>query len=155
VARSPNRKSIVATILLAEDNRDVADMIALALELEGHVVHVAYDGTAALREAARLRPDAAILDIGLPKLDGIELAHALRQMHGEGVTLIACTGMADGLLGARVAGACFDHVLVKPVSVDTLLGAVQDRRAPVAASRTPARERAGPAAGLGARHTGP
>ena len=147
----------MATILLAEDNRDVADMIALALEIEGHVVRVTYDGTAALREAARLRPDVAILDIGLPNLDGIELAHALRQMHGDAVTLIACTGMADRLLGSRLASARFDNVLVKPVSVDTLLAAVEDRPAHAAASRAPAAHgrSATPAAVRRARHAGP
>src|SRR5690349_4721014 len=74
--RSAARGFIVATVLLVEDNHDVADMIALALELEGHDVHVAYDGAAGLREAARIEPDIGVLDIGLPKLDGIELGHA-------------------------------------------------------------------------------
>lgn len=114
----------MATVLLVEDNRDVADMIALALELEGHHVHTAYDGATGLREAARMEPNIAVLDIGLPKLDGVELAYALRQMHGDRVTLIACTGMAEALPGARVANAGFDHVFVKPVSIDTLLSAV-------------------------------
>lgn len=116
----------MATVLLVEDNRDVADMMSLALELEGHRVHAAYDGATGLREAARMEPDIAVLDIGLPKLDGIELAHALRQMHGERVTLIACTGIAEALSGARVANAGFDYVFVKPVSIDTLLSAVNE-----------------------------
>lgn len=116
----------MATVLLVEDNRDVADMMALALELEGHDVHAAYDGASGLREAARLEPDIAVLDIGLPKLDGIELAHALRQMHEQRVTLIACTGIAEDLPGARVANAGFDYVFGKPVSIDTLLSAVNE-----------------------------
>ena len=116
----------MATILLVEDNRDVADMLGLALELEGNDVHSAYDGAAGLREAARLEADIAVLDIGLPRLDGIELAHALRQMHGDRVTLIACTGIPEALPGARVANAGFDYVFVKPVSIDTLLSAVNE-----------------------------
>ena len=116
----------VATVLLVEDNRDVADMIALALELEGHDVHAAYDGATGLREASRIEPDIAVLDIGLPKLDGIELAHALRQMHGDRVALVACTGMAEAFAGARMANAGFDHVFVKPVSIDTLLSAIDE-----------------------------
>ena len=131
----------VASILLVEDDSDVADMMALALELEGHDVHVAYDGAAGLRQAARMEPDVAVLDIGLPRLDGVELAHALRQMHGNAVTLIACTGIAEALPGARVANAGFDHVFVKPVSIDTLLSAVgealpqRDRAASAGRSR--------------------
>ena len=148
----------MATVLLVEDNRDVANMLALALELEGHEVHVAYDGAAGLREAARIQPDIGVLDIGLPKLDGIELAHALRQMHGKGVTLIACTGIADGLPGARIASAGFDHVFVKPVSLDALLEAVNEGRAQHAGAMTRGTSRATagtgqpPARGL-ARHT--
>lgn len=131
----------MATILLVEDNRDLADMVALVLELEGHVVHTAYDGADGLREAARIKPQVAVLDIGLPKLDGVELAYALRQMHGSDVTLIACTGISDGLVGARVASAGFDHVFVKPVSIDTLLGAVTEACAREAA-RPPSARRA-------------
>lgn len=121
---------------MVEDNRDVADMVALALELDGHDVHVAYDGAEGLREAARIRPDAAVLDIGLPKMDGIELAHALRHMHGDSVMLIACTGMSEGPVGARVAKAGFDHVFVKPVPIDRLLDAV-DRPSRNIARRAP------------------
>jgi len=134
----------VATVLLVEDNRDVADMIALALELEGHEVHVAYDGAAGLREAARIEPDVGVLDIGLPKLDGIELAHALRHMHGNDVTLIACTGIAEGLPGARIANAGFDHVFVKPVSIDTLLDAVNDGLSQHGSAVSPPRRRTMP-----------
>ena len=148
----------MATVLLVEDNRDVANMLALALELEGHDVHVAYDGAAGLREAARIEPDIGVLDIGLPRLDGIELAHALRQMHGNGVTLIACTGIADGLPASRIANAGFDHVFLKPVSIDTLLDAVDDGLAQHG-SAIPMRRRAVPGTGRRAarsltRHTG-
>ena len=148
----------MATILLVEDNRDVADMIALALELDGHDVHTAYDGAAGLREAARIRPHAAILDIGLPKLDGVELAHALRQMHGAGVVVIACTGISDGAMTARIATAGFDHVFVKPVGIDALLDALAGRglrgpSRPASARRVPASALPGVRAGSAAvRH---
>ena len=141
---------IVATVLLVEDNRDVADMIALALELEGHHVHAAYDGAAGLREAARMEPDIAVLDFSLPKLDGIELAHAFRQMHGDRVTLIACTGMAEVLPGARVANAGFDYVFVKPVSIDTLLSAVNEALSKSTGRATSRACRGAPGTGQGA-----
>jgi DNA-binding response OmpR family regulator len=91
-----------------------------------------------------MEPEIAVLDIGLPKLDGIELAHALRQMHGNRVTLIACTGIAEALPGARVANAGFDYVFVKPVSIDTLLSAVNEARSKGAGRATSTRTGRGP-----------
>ena len=69
----------MAHVLVAEDNGDIADTLALLLETEGHEVHVVDDGVAALAEAERRLPDAAVLDIGLPFLNGIEVAYSLRQ----------------------------------------------------------------------------
>lgn len=128
----------MATVLLVEDNRDVADMMALALELEGHDVHVEYDGTEGLRAAAHTEPQVAVLDIGLPRLDGIELAHALRQMYNERVLLIACTGMGDVLPGTRIANAGFDHVFVKPVPIHMLASAIDEALSQSATRATPA-----------------
>ena len=114
----------MAHVLVAEDNRDVADTLALLLETEGHEVHVVDDGVAALIEAGRRRPDAAVLDIGLPFLNGIEVAYSLRQQYGESPRLIACTGYDDDATRRKIAQAGFDVVLTKPAPIGELLGAV-------------------------------
>lgn len=113
----------MANVLLVDDSRDVVETFALALELEGHTVHCAYDGAEGLREATQFAPHVAILDIGLPKVDGIELARALRQMHGAQLTIIACTGADDHTL-RRVIDAGFDHVFRKPTKIQALLDVV-------------------------------
>ena len=114
----------MAHVLVAEDNGDVADTLALLLETEGHEVHVVDDGVAALIEAGRRRPDAAVLDIGLPFLNGIEVAYSLRQQYGESPRLIACTGYDDDATRRKIAQAGFDVVLTKPAPIGELLGAV-------------------------------
>jgi two-component system CheB/CheR fusion protein len=114
----------MAHVLVAEDNRDVADALALLLEREGHEVHVADDGIAALAEADRRLPDAAVLDIGLPFLDGIEVAYTLRRRYGNAVRLIACTGYDDDAMRSKIAHAGFDVVFTKPAPVAELLDAV-------------------------------
>ena len=68
-------------ILVVDDNADAAEMLQAVLEMSGHAVAVAYDGTAALARAASFRPDAVFLDIGLPDRSGFEVAQALRRIH--------------------------------------------------------------------------
>jgi DNA-binding response OmpR family regulator len=117
----------MARVLLVEDNHDFADSVAMALQLDGHSVRVAYDGKAGLAAAAATRPEVAILDIGLPEMDGIELAHALRREHGNSLRLIACTGYADDTTRQRMATAHFDRTFTKPIDMQTLLAAVKNR----------------------------
>ncbi|HSC22696.1 MAG TPA: response regulator [Casimicrobiaceae bacterium] len=117
----------MAKVLLVEDNQDFADSVAMALQLDGHSVRVAYDGRAGLAAAAATRPEVAILDIGLPEMDGIELAHALRREHGSRLRLIACTGYADETTRQRMASADFDRTFTKPIDMQTLLEAVRNR----------------------------
>lgn len=114
----------MANVLLVDDSRDVVETLTIALEQDGHTVHRAYDGAEGLLEAAHFAPHVAILDIGLPKVDGIELARALRQMHGPKLTLIACTGADDATL-QRAVEAGFDHVFRKPTRIEMLLDAVR------------------------------
>lgn len=114
----------MAHVLIAEDNGDVADALALLLEREGHEVHVVDDGVAALIEAERRLPDAAVLDIGLPSLDGIQVARRLRQRYGDTLRLIACTGQDDDGTRRKIAQAGFDVVFTKPAPVGELLDAV-------------------------------
>ena len=115
----------MAHVLIAEDNRDLADSLALLLEREGHEVHVVNDGVAALIEAERRLPDVAVLDVGLPSLDGIEVARRLRQRYGDTLRLIACTGYDDDGTRRKMAHAGFDLILTKPAPVGPLLDALR------------------------------
>ena len=114
----------MAHVLVAEDKGDVAQTLALLLETEGHEVHVVDHGLAALAEAERRLPDVAILDIGLPFLDGIEVAYSLRQQYGDSLRLIACTGYDDDATRSKMVQAGFDVVLTKPAAAGELLDAV-------------------------------
>jgi len=115
-APAPSITSGGLSILVVDDNEDAATMLALSLRRMGHVVRVAHDGPSGLRAAAELVPDVALLDIGLPVMDGYDLARRLRSEHGrERLRLVAVTGygQAQDLDRSREAG--FDLHLVKPV----------------------------------------
>ena len=108
-------------ILVVDDNRDSADALALALELEGHAVTTAYSGVDALTVAQDFRPDAVLLDIGMPQLSGLAVARELRSLPwGKSVLLVAQTGWggADDIQRCREAG--FDHHFTKPVDFTKL-----------------------------------
>jgi signal transduction histidine kinase len=114
---APNKR-----ILLADDNRDAAESLAIILRLEGHEVDLAHDGAAALQLFAEKRPDVALLDIGMPKANGYEVAKQIRSdPGGDGVLLIAITGWAQDSDKARSRAAGFDHHLTKPVEPDMLI----------------------------------
>jgi PAS domain S-box-containing protein len=114
-------------VLLVEDSRDVADSLALLLTVKGHEVRIASDGLAALDVARAFRPDVVLLDIGLPKLDGLEVARRLRQEPGQNVLLVTLSGYGtqDDHRRSREAG-CDAH-LVKPVDPEVLLGMLAER----------------------------
>jgi CheY-like chemotaxis protein len=96
-------------------------MIAEALKISGFDTCVAHDGPQALARAPEFKPDAAFLDIGLPVMDGYELATRLRELPGlEGIKLIAVTGYGQESDRRRSAAAGFQHHLVKPVNLDAL-----------------------------------
>jgi signal transduction histidine kinase/ActR/RegA family two-component response regulator len=108
-------------ILVVDDNRDAAEGLSLLLQMRGHDVRIAFDGLAGLEEARLFRPDVALLDIGMPKLSGCELARRIRgEAWGEGTVLIALTGWGQEGDRRRSAEAGFDHHVVKPVDPDTL-----------------------------------
>jgi signal transduction histidine kinase len=110
-------------ILLADDNRDAAESLAILLRLEGHEVELAHDGQAAWQCFESRRPDVALLDIGMPFANGYEVARRIRAApEGAGVLLIAITGWAQDAdkLESRAAG--FDHHLTKPIEPDALMG---------------------------------
>ena len=111
-----------ARILIVDDNDDAAQSLALVLRLEGHEVCTARDGDEALRLLDEFVPQAAVLDIGLPKMNGYELAAALRaDPRTRSVALIALTGYGRAPDRRRALDAGFDEHLVKPVELDALL----------------------------------
>ena len=102
-------------LLIVDDNRDAAESLALLLRLLGHEVQVAHDGAAALRLLATSRPDLVFLDIGMPGIDGYEVARRIRNTPGnEKVVLAALTGWGQMEDRRRTAAAGFNHHLVKP-----------------------------------------
>jgi signal transduction histidine kinase/CheY-like chemotaxis protein len=108
-------------ILVADDNIDALETMATLLELEGHRVETAADGEQALACAQRLRPEVAVLDIGMPGLNGYEVARRIRaQPWGARIRLIALTGwgQVEDVERARAAG--FDHHVTKPVDLQAL-----------------------------------
>jgi signal transduction histidine kinase/CheY-like chemotaxis protein len=117
-AGAPNKR-----ILLADDNRDAAESLAIILRLEGHDVELAHDGQSAFQAFARRRPDVALLDIGMPKSNGYEVARQIRATaDGHAVLLIAITGWAQDSDKAQSRAAGFDHHLTKPIEPQTLIG---------------------------------
>jgi CheY-like chemotaxis protein len=108
-------------VLLVEDNEDARDMMRHLLMLAGHAVRDVGDGAGALALALARPPDVAIVDIGLPGLDGFELARRLRDdVRTRDVTLIALTGYGQGETRTRAVEAGFDAFLVKPLATDDL-----------------------------------
>ena len=108
-------------ILVVDDNRDSADSLSEVLRMHGHEVHTAYDGLDAVASAARLEPDLILLDIGLPSLDGYEVARRIREQrpHG-GYTLVALTGWGQDSDRRQSTDAGFDRHVVKPIGQGVL-----------------------------------
>jgi signal transduction histidine kinase len=108
-------------ILLADDNRDALDSLATLLQCDGYEVHTAADGAEAFALAAECRPDVMLLDIGMPKLDGYEVARRVRaEPWGKGTVLIALTGWGQDEDRRRSREVGFDNHLVKPLDPDKL-----------------------------------
>jgi CheY-like chemotaxis protein len=106
-------------ILVVDDNRDTADTLGWLVESCGHEVQVAYDGAKVLAAADTFRPHVVLLDIGLPNLNGYELAGMLRERL-TGVLIIAVTGHGNAAQRQRAAEAGFNFLLEKPIDPDTL-----------------------------------
>jgi len=107
-------------VLVVDDNCDARDMLRTILELDGHHVQDAADGAHAVRLAVEWTPDVAIIDIGLPEIDGYEVALRIRKRVGAAVRLIALTGYGDPEARDLAMKAGFDEHLVKPVDPDRL-----------------------------------
>jgi PAS domain S-box-containing protein len=112
----PETKQGGQTIFVVDDNVDAAESLSLVLGAHGHRVLALYDGATTLAAAARQPPDVVVLDIGLPQMDGYEIARRLRATSGgEQIMLIALTGYGQTEDRQRAQAAGFDHHLVKPV----------------------------------------
>jgi signal transduction histidine kinase len=108
-------------VLIADDNRDAAEMLAELLTAHGHDVHIAHDGLEAVEAAVRLQPDIVLLDLGMPKLDGYEAGKQIRQLLGRHPPLlVALTGWGLEEARRRTQQAGFDAHLVKPIDYAVL-----------------------------------
>ncbi|MDP9082643.1 MAG: ATP-binding protein [Pseudomonadota bacterium] len=118
------------SVLIADDNVDAADSLAELLRLEGYEVHVAYDGAEALATFARVDPDAALLDVGMPYVSGLEVVRAIRrQPTGQRATLIAVTGWGQERDRRMALEAGFDHHLTKPMVPEVIQDLIDRGRA--------------------------
>jgi CheY-like chemotaxis protein len=124
--RETHRNVIAACrVLVVDDNVASAQSLALVLKLEGHQVRVAHDGGAALESVRSFRPEVVLMDIGLPGLDGYEVARSIRRdadLKASIRLLVAVTGYAEDEARRRSREAGFEHHLVKPVDPDEVLG---------------------------------
>jgi signal transduction histidine kinase len=122
VQHSPKR------ILVADDNLDALESLAIVLRCDGHEVYTAADGQEALEQAEQCRPDIALLDIGMPKLDGVQVGRRIRaEPWGRAITLIALTGWGQDSDRKRTQAAGFDAHLVKPLDMGALSPYLQSR----------------------------
>lgn len=108
-------------VLVVDDNTDAADSLATLLGVMGYEVRTAYDGPEAIVAADEFAPEAALLDIGLPRLSGYDIARHLRSSRGEDVLLVAITGWGQDDDRRRAREAGFDHHFTKPADFDALL----------------------------------
>jgi PAS domain S-box-containing protein len=125
VAAAPAASVEPRRVLVVDDNEDAANTLAMILSLDGHAVRTAYSAKQSLEELARFAPDVVLLDIGLPEMDGYEVARRIRDQYGrEGVRLVAVTGYGQQEDRQRAHDAGFDAHLVKPVEMRLLTQAL-------------------------------
>jgi signal transduction histidine kinase/ActR/RegA family two-component response regulator len=118
-------------VLLAEDNQDAAEALSMLLELLGHEVHLVNDGASAVDAARADPPDVALIDIGLPKLNGYEVAEQLRQLpSADRTVLIALTGYGNESQKKQAFSAGFHFHLTKPVALERLEGILAEHILP-------------------------
>jgi signal transduction histidine kinase len=135
MSTSTERRPLVPRrILVADDNADSLESLALLLRCDGHEVYTAADGQEALEQAALCRPEIALLDIGMPKFDGVQVGRKIRaEAWGHAVTLIALTGWGQDTDRKRTQAAGFDAHLVKPLDLSALHPYLQAPAASIAA----------------------
>ena len=119
---SATAAAVLRRVLIADDNRDAAEMLASLLQARGHQTMVVFDGFAALKAAGEFHPAVAVLDIGMPGLDGYRLAQSLRSTEGGAqLRLAALTGWGQAKDRQRALEAGFNRHFTKPVDIDQLL----------------------------------
>lgn len=122
-------RSRTRIVLLADDNADAVFVMAELIRMEGHVVHVARDGTQAMEMAAHVKPDVAILDIGMPGFDGYEVARRIRDATATAnCLLIAATGWGQEADRCRALNAGFDVHFTKPLDPSAMLDIIAQGR---------------------------
>ena len=127
------------SVLIAEDNRDAADVLAALIRAHGHSVETAADGLEAIAKAQALQPQVAIVDITLPKLNGLSVARRLRSYSwGTRMLLIAVTGWTHQELRGSAYEAGFDSYLIKPVDPHELISLIYSptKRVPIGRAGT-------------------
>lgn len=114
-------------VLVVDDNRDAADSLGLLLQIQGVNTRIVYDGKAALAALGEYRPTLIFLDIGMPDMDGYEVARRMRERpEGRDVVLIALTGWGQEADRRRARSAGFNHHLTKPIDIDALPRLLQE-----------------------------
>jgi len=114
-------------ILVVDDNTDAADISAELLELQGYQAAVAYDGRSGLEAARTFQPHAILLDLGMPLMDGYQVAAALRAVPDyDQVALIAFTAWGDIVTRQRVIATGFDEHIIKPANLERILAAIRN-----------------------------
>jgi CheY-like chemotaxis protein len=114
-------------ILVVDDNKDAADSLVTLLEIEGHQVKCVYTAEAALEEVELLKPDLILLDIGLPRISGYEVAQRIKAAHPL-ISVVALSGYGSLEDRQRVIAAGFDAHLLKPVDFDDLKGLISEQQ---------------------------
>jgi CheY-like chemotaxis protein len=117
-------------VLLVDDNTDSSEPLSLLLQAKGHETRISVEGEEAIAMADEFLPDCVLLDLGLPGIDGYEVARRLRgRPYGAKLTLVALTGWAGKEIRVKAAEAGFDYHLVKPVNLEELERIVTAERA--------------------------
>jgi CheY-like chemotaxis protein len=113
--------AVPSRVLIVEDDKDSREGLRELLQIWGHAVDVAQDGTEGIEKAVELQPGIALIDIGLPGLDGYQVAHRIREAFGQRpIFLVALTGYVDSRDRQRASESGFDAHLPKPINADKL-----------------------------------
>jgi len=114
-------------ILVVDDGKNAADILAMFFEMEGHIVQVAYDGLMAVDISERFRPQLIVMDIGMPQMDGLEASRRIRrQAQGKEIIIIALSGLDQDDDKRSCAEAGINHHMAKPVRPDDLRSVIRD-----------------------------
>ena len=116
-------------ILVVDDNADAADSLGMLLGARGDEVRIAYDGLEALAAENEFRPEVVLLDIGMPRLSGYDVARRIRDARGQSVLIVAITGWGQEEDRQRARDAGFNYHFTKPVDFEMLLDLIE-REAP-------------------------